>query len=464
MSMQVEPPSPVHQQPHQHQHHHHHHHSMNPPSSWVVSAAAPSLSSSPSSSANASSHVVPFGAIPGSQPGALSFGFGLSAASHMSSHSQQQPPATATGGWGHAASASASAAWGQAPTTQHQQQQAALRSNNPAPTPASPAVAVSSRRRRRRSLSMDDDEAQDASMDQHIRSSPRTIAAAPPFSTRGIKKARVASTSIAQATTGPTTADLGKALASLSKESLLSLLNQLVSTSPQLVPTIEALLPPPTLSHSIEMIHHLERAVVAALPGGQNLRDEYVFGRVRVPLEQFVAESKSFLASFCSPTPRVSSTSTSSDDEIGHPSTTFAFLFALTSSLRRLELALPSTRSQVLSTTSDPMNPIASHLLPLTVNQWHVWLTRLSTGVNHEGRMLAATTLRTWFSKLEELCVDSPGVGLVGGRGEGVAKRAMEGVRERLRKEVGWVIGWREGVGAGMEADGRGIETEEEEL
>ncbi|SCV72425.1 BQ2448_3962 [Microbotryum intermedium] len=439
----------------------------------IGTLSTPSSSSSSSAAAvaaaGAPSHVVPFGAIPGSQPGALSFGFGLSAASHMSSHSQQPLTSTLgtgaayTGGWGHAASA----AWGQAATTQHQQH-AAIRANNTATSvPASSAVASSSRRRRRRSLSMEDDEAQDAVMDQ-TRPSPRSVAAPPPPSARGIKKARLTSTSNVYATPEPTTADLGKALASLSKESLLSLLNKLVSTSPQLVPTIEALLPPPTLSHSIETIHHLERAVAAALPGGQNLRDEYVFGRVRVPLEQFVADCKSFLAAFCSPATRVSSTSTL-EYEIGHPSTTFAFLFALTSSLRRLELALPSTRSQVLSTTSDPMNPIASHLLPLTINQWHVWLTRLSTGVNHEGRMLAATTLRTWFAKLDELCVDSPGVGLVlGGRQEGVAKRAMEGVRERLRKEVGWVIGWRDAgavgnaVGGGMDAESRTIDDEEE--
>ena len=186
---------------------------------------------------------------------------------------------------------------------------------------------------------------------------------------------------------------------------------------------MSALLPPPTLPSTLASLHILERAVLASLPSGAHLREDYVWGRVRVALEDYTAQSKSFLAAFCHPSPLASPGSI--EDELGHPSTTFAFLYALTSSLRRLEVALP------LSPPSDARNPLAIHLLPLTINAWHALLTRLN------GRVLSATQVRGWFERIDELCVDSPG------GHEGGAKRACEGVRERMRRELGWLVGLR---------------------
>ncbi|KAL8291900.1 hypothetical protein RQP46_002158 [Phenoliferia psychrophenolica] len=224
--------------------------------------------------------------------------------------------------------------------------------------------------------------------------------------------------------------DLGKALASLPKESLLTLLTSLLTSQPALRPTVAALLPPPTLPTTLASLHTLERAVLAALPAGHDLREDYVWGRVRVSLEDYTSSAKSFLTTFCAPSsPSSTSTPTggTTEDEIGHPSTTFAFLYALTSSLRRLEVALPHSPSPATTRS----NPLAGHLLPLTINAWHALLTRLN------GRVLSATLLRGWFDRIDELCVDSPG-----GR-EGGAKRACEGVRERMRRELGWLIGVR---------------------
>lgn len=237
--------------------------------------------------------------------------------------------------------------------------------------------------------------------------------------------------------------------ASLSKDNLLGLLNNLLTTQPHLRPTIQALLPPPTLNDTLATISTLERAVVAAIPSGAVLREEYIWGRVRVPLEEYVSESKTFLSAFIS-----AAQPSSSDDEIGHPSTTFAFLHALTSSIRRLEATLPAGPQTASfgfphaaaagGVSNSGMNPLASHLLPLTLNCWHIFLTRLSTSVNQEGRIISAGMLRGWFAKLDELTVDSPGAGRGGHRPEGVAKRACEGVRERMRKEVGWLVGMRD--------------------
>lgn len=174
-----------------------------------------------------------------------------------------------------------------------------------------------------------------------------------------------------------------------------------------------------------------------------------------------MTEAKGFLTAFCSPTNGGAGGGGGGEDEIGHPSTTFAFLYALTSSLRRLEVALPPTRPN----TTNPQNPLAAHLLPLTLNHWHVFLTRLSVSINQEGKIISAGVLRGWFAKLDELCVDSPGVGVGGGRMEGMAKRALEGVRHRLVRELGWCVGIRESgmtVGSGGSGQEMGMDEEEE--
>lgn len=232
-------------------------------------------------------------------------------------------------------------------------------------------------------------------------------------------------------------------------------MTNLLTSHPQLRPVVQSLLPPPTLSNTLTTLSTLERAVIAALPSGAHLREEYVWGRVRVPLEEYVSEAKTFLAAFTTTPPTSTGSSHSAgEDEIGHPATTFAFLHALTSSLRRLEVALPAVNSPPSTpgahaswpsqaTSGSGHNPLASHLLPLTLNSWHIFLTKLSTSVNTEGRIISAQMLRGWFTRLDELCVASPNVS---GRKEGLAKRALEGVRERMRKEVGWLVGMREAL------------------
>lgn len=270
---------------------------------------------------------------------------------------------------------------------------------------------------------------------------------------RGTKKARVGGSgggddraTALHHTLPVVSTDLGKALASLSKDSLLTIFTTLLTNQPALRPTIESLLPAPTLAATLSTLHSLERAVLAALPTGHLLREEYVWGRVRVSLDQYVAEAKSFLAAFCQPP---SSAVATAEDEIGHPSTTFAFLHALTSSVRRLEVSLPSSPAR---------NPLAGHLLPLTINAWHAFLTRLSSAVNDEGRVLSAGLVRGWFARIDELCVDSP---LGAGKVEGGAKKACEGVRERMRRELGWLVGVRPTAGAVVPEM---MEEEDEEL
>ncbi|KAK4703031.1 hypothetical protein P7C70_g3188, partial [Phenoliferia sp. Uapishka_3] len=408
-------------------------------------------------------HQVPFGHIQ-TQPGSLSHGFGLSPASSFSlastwaSSSSTPTPSTP--------SSSSTPAWRASPAWGSTSAAAGGVKSSPVASP----LPASRRRRRSASVESEDDGGRD-SMRMDGSSVETPIA-----KMRGMKKARVAGGAGSGAgaaqddkelshTPPVGSTDLGKALgdarrpktrsdllfssppASLSKESLLTLLTTLLTTQPALRPAIAALLPPPTLANTLASLQTLERAVIASLPSGQVLREDYIWGRVRVSLEEYISESKSFLSAFCQPTSSHAVLPTQpSEDEIGHPSTTFAFLYALTSSLRRLEFALPSSSAR---------NPLSSHLLPLTINAWHHFLTRLSTAVNSSGRVLSAGLLKGWFVRMDELCVDSP---LVEGKVEGGAKRACEGVRERMRKELGWLVGIKPVIAGAVMMD------EEEEL
>lgn len=244
---------------------------------------------------------------------------------------------------------------------------------------------------------------------------------------------------------------------------MLTLLTSLITANPALRPLVAALLPPPTLATTFATLVALERNVLQALPSGVTVREDYVWGRVRVPLEEYVAEAKTFLTAFCSPTAAGPMGSIApGEDAIGHPSTTFAFLYALTSSLRRIEAQLPSPPNLVQSPNfplqrRNAQDLLSTQLLPSLINHWHLFITRLSTAVNQQGRILSAGVLRGWFLRLDELAVESPGV-VDGSRGEGGARRACEGVRDRLKRDLGWLVGINaESVGSAR------VDMEEEE-
>ncbi|KAK4056250.1 hypothetical protein OIO90_002693 [Microbotryomycetes sp. JL221] len=389
--------------------------------SWASQQHQTSLSSGTVTTGHGS---IPFSTPPGPAPGSMGFGFGLSAANRLNvnvttSHGWPAPlsspraptqavPMMQTGS-------------GHFMTSHHHQQQQQRHHHHNDELAMSPSRSLASTtRRRRRSASATDDDEQD------IRSPATRVV-------RGLHK---------KPRTNPVTAndervtavgnqvDLGKALASLSKESLLSLVNNLITTQPQLRATVQALLPRPTLTDTLATVATLERNIINALPAGQFLREEYVWGRVRLPLEEYISEAKTFLSAFISAATSTVDQSNPAvvtvEEDITHPSTTFAFLFALTCSIKRLELGLPQ------STTA--LNPLSNHLLPLTVNCWHIFLTKLSTSVNEQGRMISAGMLRGWFNKLEELTTTEQA-------GPGAVKKACQGVRDRMKKEVGWLVG-----------------------
>jgi Cut8, nuclear proteasome tether protein len=234
---------------------------------------------------------------------------------------------------------------------------------------------------------------------------------------------------------------------SLGKQELLQVFGKLLDHQPSLRPLVLSFLPPPSLETFATTLAELEKRTVDSVPRGVNLREEYIWGRVRGQLEEYVSESRHFLGVFC---PTLASAEGGGVAQ--HPSDTFSFLFTLSSSIRRIESLLP--RPALVSNAHqfrlNPNDPLSSHLLPLVINQWHVFATRLSVAVNKEGRILSADTVRGWFRQLQHLSESAPrsqtlDASIMQQRGgsDSVARRAMEGVRERFAKEIGWTVGMR---------------------
>ncbi|GAA5856379.1 hypothetical protein JCM8547_008712 [Rhodosporidiobolus lusitaniae] len=398
---------------------------------------------------------VPFGQLPGSHPGVLGWGVGMSAANgagfgfpgagaRSPAGARSQTPTSV--GWGSAAPQ------GGASTAQQ--------------TP------LASRRRRRSNTPESEDEGV-----------ARAVQARPVRAMAGsAKRARMGAQVNVESAGGAAGAvgDLGKALASLDKPSLLTIFSKLLTTSPHLASTISSLLPTPSLSTILDALTSLERSVFSALPTGAFLRDDYIWSRVRVSLEEYVAESRRFLGLFV-PTHASAGSAGTSEDDLTHPSTAFQFLHALTSSLLRLEAAFPSSSSPSSTSFASPSSsssaspsPLQAHLTPLLLNAWHLFLTRLSSSINTSGRLFPHPLILSWFLRLDELCPAPPspfdafrqGGGGGGKEGGRETRRLMEGVRERMRREVGWTVGMKEsGQGGGAEQGGQGgMQGMEEEL
>ncbi|GAA5830613.1 hypothetical protein JCM11251_002533 [Rhodosporidiobolus azoricus] len=434
--------------------------------------AAPASASSPHA------HSVAFGSIPGSQPGVLGWGVGMSAAngagrgfgsvaspfaSGSGSGSRSNTPQPASVGWGSATAPASS----------------------PSHTPT-----TNSRRRRRSATppsSDDDAETQQQQQARAVRPIRPTLASAKRARTAGdaagLLSAGTGGLSLGGGAGQPqqSVGDLGKALASLDKPSLLSLLSKLLTTSPHLAPTISALLPTPSLSTLLSTISTLERNVLSAIPSGVFLREEYVWGRVRLPVEEYVSEARRFLNLCVPPNPPTTPTAASeTGEDLTHPSSSFPFLHSLTLSLTRLESSLPPSSSP----NSSP-NPLAQHLLPALMNAWHLFLSRLAHAANEQGRIFPQSQLNQWFDSLDEVCsvqslsatvtadaFRAGGAGGLGGtgmgagkgeagQGQGQVRRLMDGVRDRARREVGWLVGWKEPI---LQAVTGGMEGVEEEL
>jgi len=227
-------------------------------------------------------------------------------------------------------------------------------------------------------------------------------------------------------------------------------LSSLLSTHPHLNATLTSLLPSPTLSQSLTHLTSLTTQILSSIP--RSTSSAYVHSRLRLPLENFIQESRKLLNTYI-PTTLPSGKET---EELYHPTTSMNLLLHLTSSILTISQSLPPP------SPSDP-SPLQTNLLPSLMNSYHILITRLSDQVNSNGRILAQSTINSWFTELCQLVEGTKNCEQLGQE-----RKALEGVSARLRREIGWLVGWREEnlvQGSGGQDQGQGgMEGVEEEL
>lgn len=288
--------------------------------------------------------------------------------------------------------------------------------------------------------------------------------------------------------------DIGKTLASMDKPSLLSMLSSLLSSSkdPSLPAQILSLLPTPSLDSVETSLDELEKAIRSAIPfvaDGSSVRHEYTWSRLRAPIAAFVDAALGYLPFFVTELEsdreqRLREGERQADREEVHPATTFSFLLMVTSRVLRIEASLPEVTKSSLafnlftastspssfgfgSTPSSPSKGAANDaygrhsnlalllgsefsspsspdalmtvLMPAILKQWTVLLHRVDKAVNGDGRMFSQEVVLAWARGLE--ATGTAGRGEGGKKEELLIRKAMDEVRNRLERDLAWLVG-----------------------
>lgn len=260
--------------------------------------------------------------------------------------------------------------------------------------------------------------------------------------------------------------------ATLDKPSLLTLFSRLLTTStdPTLRDQIIAQIPSPSLDSVESALDEIERGIRSASARTGEMRAEFAWGRLRNPVGDFVTTALGFMPFFVDD---AQDGILSRRQEAPHPSTSFAFLHAVSvRTLRIIELlpSAPTTLSTSLfsfdgsktfqfgsdvapavkiyqdmlpsdALTSANPNTIITQLIPNLLLQWIRLQEKLCKGVNEEGRMFGSEMMRGWMNSLEALgqgkSDNEQGIKME----ERAFRSAVDGICSQLEQGIGWMVG-----------------------
>jgi len=202
--------------------------------------------------------------------------------------------------------------------------------------------------------------------------------------------------------------------ASLPPQSLLPILSGLLKTQPGLKKVILPLIPRPSLEDALDALKQSVKKLHEAMPFSNvpssslhytfgmpqqqsSMRNDYVLGRLRPYISEFVSTFLSYFPyfSYKYPTPPPAKNISSSQlnatlhKEKFHPAEAFSFL----SSVTKLIIDQPAL---VIS----ELEPL---ILPRLTEEWKLWLDNLDRHANREGNMVAPSIARTWEIEVERL-------------------------------------------------------------
>ncbi|KIY65135.1 hypothetical protein CYLTODRAFT_379887 [Cylindrobasidium torrendii FP15055 ss-10] len=373
-------------------------------------------------------------------PSPFGFGFGL-ASPAMYSPFQQASPAQPASPFGHF--------------------------NSPAPSIIAPST--SSRPNKRR---LEADEAQDEAMERSPTPGDRPKRG-PPKRFRQQEQVAPRGQTAPKETKTPSEdsdVDIGVLLARLPKESLLPLLSKLITTNPSLKSSLLTLIPRPSVQSAIQALAESIKKLRDAHPftnsifsqpapvaqpqqqgssfssmgfgfgsaarsagfgqsttfakstfgqpqtaASSGMRDDYIIGRIRPHVGDYVSVAMSYLPYFSQVPPAENASSGPRGKAL--PSETFAFLQALTSQM----VDLPQTALTLM----------VPQVLPKLVQEWKAWVARVDVVVNQEAGIFGKDEVESWLRNLDAFA---------GAKDRQIAA-AMRPIRDEWVAKVGWLAG-----------------------
>jgi hypothetical protein len=237
------------------------------------------------------------------------------------------------------------------------------------------------------------------------------------------------------------TVDIGVLLASLPPQSLLPILSGLLKIQPGLKKVILPLIPRPSLEDALEALKQAAKRLHEAMPFSNvpssslhytfgmppqqtAMRRDYILGRLRPHIAEFVSTCLSYFPYFSykypAPSPVKNNNSSQSNPTLQKEKFQPAEAFAFLSNVTRLVIDQPALVIPELERL----------MLPRLTEEWKLWLENLDRHANREGNMVAPSVARTWEIEIERLG---------DGKAAGIA-RLMQDVAKHFPLKQGWGI------------------------
>ncbi|KAA1079949.1 hypothetical protein PGTUg99_011504 [Puccinia graminis f. sp. tritici] len=212
--------------------------------------------------------------------------------------------------------------------------------------------------------------------------------------------------------------DLGTALVSLTKNELISLLHGLIQQKPELKPMIKSLLPPPSLESILLKLDEVEKQLVESIPNKRMNREEYIWNRVRVPLNSYVNDCLSCLELAAQTIENRCGSRAEGKPELsviyGAVSDQLSLLSHLSLSISKIESLLPSLSTQP-SNQNDHQDlnwnvsyPFQSILIPSLFQNWKNFIESIHKLIFIDRMIISESLIRKWFSLLDGLSSPHP--------------------------------------------------------
>ncbi|KNE92309.1 hypothetical protein PSTG_14269 [Puccinia striiformis f. sp. tritici PST-78] len=226
--------------------------------------------------------------------------------------------------------------------------------------------------------------------------------------------------------------DLGTALVSLTKNELIGILQGLIQQKPELKQTVKNLLPPPSLESIINKVNEVEKLLIESIPNKRMNREEYIWNRVRVPLNTYVNDCLSSLEISNKSIENRCASKPTSDGGIKSPelsviygavSDQLSLLSYLSHSISKIESLLPnlSTHQPSSSSSSSSTRPSHEHqetghdlnsnvsypfqsiLIPSLFQNWKTFIESIHKLIFIDRMIISESLIRKWFSLLDGL-------------------------------------------------------------